>query len=236
MVLEKAAACPRCHGAKFEPFVRGSFRADRGEPRPGGWERELARHRRQRKRALWAFVLFGVTLGMRTGYDFVSTPVNCIVNCQPFAARKVGSRGLEPQGPLVADGRVNIGGHRDWHRISTYTTEPHESRPVFLVISDFEIPILGRRTMGPDLTFGFDDKIFRVPIDSPPRRFMFIRRDHDASIFLRSLRSTGVTRLHRYYGRSDSCAEALRAQRTMNTFLTAQVSLLTSKSFRPFCL
>ena len=38
------------------------------------------------------------------------------------------------------------------------------------------------------------------------RRFVFLRCVRHKSTFLRSLRSTSVTRLPRYYGRSDSCS------------------------------
>ena len=42
------------------------------------------------------------------------------------------------------------------------------------------------------------------------RRSFFLRSVRHASTFLRSLRSTSVTRLRRYYGRSDSCWLVLR--------------------------
>jgi len=51
-----------------------------------------------------------------------------------------------------------------------------------------------------------------------------------------SLRSTGVTRLRRYYGRSDSCPAALRVFSTMNTGCPGQVSPLSSRIFRTFRL
>jgi hypothetical protein len=51
------------------------------------------------------------------------------------------------------------------------------------------------------------------------------------STFLRSLRSTPVTELHRYYGRSDSCAAGSSALLSMNTVLSpAQVSLIHASS------
>jgi hypothetical protein len=60
-------------------------------------------------------------------------------------------------------------------------------------------------------------------------------RSH-ASIFSASIRSTGITRLHRYYGRSDSCPAALRVAQTMNTGCPGQVSLFSSRIFQTFRL
>jgi len=47
-----------------------------------------------------------------------------------------------------------------------------------------------------------------------------------ASTFLRSLRSISVTRLHRYYGRSDSCCPALRDLVHEHRLFPQQVSLI----------
>ena len=67
---------------------------------------------------------------------------------------------------------------------------------------------------------------------------------HRSSTFLRSLRSTGVTPFHRYYGRSDSCVAALRTRVTGRAGITAHehrpvhTGLLASRDriFQPFRL
>jgi hypothetical protein len=60
--------------------------------------------------------------------------------------------------------------------------------------------------------------------DCPHRSALF------ESTFLRSLRSISVTRLHRYYGRSDSCCPALRDLVHEHQLFPQQVSLIHALS------
>ena len=55
-------------------------------------------------------------------------------------------------------------------------------------------------------------------------RFYFHLTVQNESTFLRSLRSTSVTTLQHYYGRSDSCSHGSSAQMSMNTALAANRS------------
>jgi len=51
-----------------------------------------------------------------------------------------------------------------------------------------------------------------------------------------SLRSPGITRLHRYYGRSDSCSAGLGGLWPIGPAVPMQVSLFRCRVFRSFCL
>jgi hypothetical protein len=58
-------------------------------------------------------------------------------------------------------------------------------------------------------------------------RCCFLRSNSHESTFLRSLRSIPITRLHRYYGRSDSCSPRLFGTWSMNSAsFSEQVSLI----------
>src|SRR5688572_9349457 len=92
----------------------------------------------------------------------------------------------------------------------------------------------GQHPFGPDRWFGpppsgFDlSDLFSL---WHWRRSGFHRSVPYVSTFLRSLRSTPITELHRYYGRSDSCVAGSSAPLSMNTVLSAtQVSLIHANS------